>query len=454
NMLEPHDKIVVGVSGGADSIALIHIMDKIKDQIPMELFIAHIDHGLRGDAAREDSLFVKNIARDMGYRFFLKEAQVSKLSQDWKMSEEEAGREVRYKFFQEVLEEVQGQKIALAHHRDDQVETILYNIIRGTGLAGLSGMKPLRDNLIIRPLLDVSRMEIEEYCHDNGFTYRDDHTNDEITYTRNRIRHLVIPMIEKDFNPNFSNTLVRMGDILRDEEEFIAEHSQYVFKKIAKVEHNQVKLELDALCSCPRALMARIIRNGLQSLKGNLVGLEYVHLDNIMDLLLNSQVGSTLDLPSGIRATKDYSYLVLSIGAIDEKLMDYEYHIDIPGERIIPELDMKISIEKAKEMGVSDKDSKCIYIDLNRVMGNISVRNRRQGDRFKPLGMKGIKKIKDFFIDKKISRQDRDGIALLVDRYNNKENIIWIAGHQMSEDYKVTRETKELLKLEIQLLEN
>lgn len=450
DMLEPGYKVVVGVSGGADSLALLHILSQMQNSIPITLYVAHVNHGLRDGAAREDADFVEAIAKEWDFEFFLKEAQVSKLSKKWGISEEQAGRRVRYEFFEEVRRLVDGDKIALAHHRDDQAETILHNIIRGTGLAGLSGMKPVRDEFIIRPLLEVSRQEIEDYCHVNDLKYRTDHTNDEIIYTRNRIRHKIIPMIEEEFNPNFVNGLVRMGDMLRDDDEFLLDYSKKVFHKIGKYKENEVRISLSDFNDYHRSIRGRILRYGLELIKKDLVGIHNAHIDGIMDLALNSDVGSTLDLPDDIKIRRDYSYLVLSIGQdiisddVDSAF-DFEYQLKVPGKISISKLKIELSVDEVGKVDVLNNGSRCIYIDEDAVHDGLYVRNRRNGDRFRPLGMTGTQKLKDFFIDNKIPRHLRDSIPLVVD----KDDIVWIAGYRMSEDYKVTSKTKRLLKLRI-----
>ncbi len=453
NMLEPGQKVVVGVSGGADSMALIHLLGQIRDQIPLSLVVVHINHGIRGKAAEEDAAFVENFARAWDLKCFIKEAQVPRLAREWGVSEEEAGRKVRYDFFEEVRRQVGGHRIALAHHRDDQAETILHNIIRGTGLGGLSGIKPVRDGLIIRPLLQVSRQEIENYCHIHGIEYRDDHTNEEVIYTRNRIRHRLIPMIEEHFNPNFSETIVRMGDLLRDDEEFLLHYSQEAFSQIAHQGQGEIKISLSGFNRYPRAVQGRIIRRGLELLKKNLMGMEQIHIESVVDLAQALKVGSTLDLPEGIKAWKDYEYLVLSMEKAQGVLPDFQYELKVPGRVFIPEIGVEISAEYLvaspedfmDNTNVLDRSNRCIYIDVDAIKGGLCVRNRRSGDRFKPLGLGGTKKLKDFFIDNKIPRHKRDSIPLVLDR----DNIIWVAGYQMNDDYKITRQTKRLLKLKI-----
>ena len=447
NMLKPGDGVVVGVSGGADSMALIHLLCRMREYIPMALYVVHIDHGIRGEAAKEDALFVETMATEWGLDFFLKEASIPRLAKEWSLSEEQAGRKVRHEFFEEVRQRVKGHKIALGHHRDDQVETILFNIIRGSGLAGLSGMEPVRDGIIIRPLLEVSRREIEAYCHREGIGYRHDHTNEETIYTRNRVRHMVIPMIEEHFNPSFSASLTRMGDILREDEAFLRDYSRDVFDRVARLKENEVAFGLRDLDQYPDAIRRRLLREGFLQLKKNLVDIHHIHIDGILDLVKNSQVGSTLDLPENIRARKDYEDLILyrDDSAEDLPVSDFEYRLKIPGTTPIPQLNMSITLEELTDLGVLNGGNECIYIDADRVKSELYVRNRRDGDRFKPLGMRGTKKLKDFFIDRKVPRHKRYSIPLVVDR----NNIVWVVGYQMSEDYKVTHKTKRLLKMEI-----
>jgi tRNA(Ile)-lysidine synthase len=447
NMLKPGDGVVVGVSGGADSMALIHLLCRMREYIPMALYVVHIDHGIRGEAAKEDALFVETMATEWGLDFFLKETSVPKLAKEWGLSEEQAGRKVRHDFYQEVRRRVNGHRIALGHHRDDQVETILFNIIRGSGLAGLSGMEPVRDGVIIRPLLEISRREIEAYCRREGIEYRHDQTNEETIYTRNRVRHMLIPMIEEHFNPSFSSNLTRMGDILRDDEAFLRDYSRDAFDRDATIKEDEISFSLRDLSQYPEAIRRRLLREGLLRLKKNLVDIHHIHIDGILDLVKESQVGSTLDLPENIKVRKDYRALILYRDDPEEDLpvSDFEYRLKVPGKTWIPQLNMSITLEKLTNSGVLNGGNGCIYIDADRVRGELYIRNRRNGDRFRPLGMRGTKKLKDFLIDRKVPRHKRDSIPLVVDR----NNIVWVAGYQMSEDYKVTQKTRRLLKMEI-----
>lgn len=445
NMIESGDKIVVGVSGGADSLALLHILNEIKNLFPLELVVAHVHHGLRGKEADSDAEFVEGICRDWQIPFYIKKADVRKLASSWGLSEEEAGRKVRYDFFEDLLKEIGGQKIALAHHRDDQAETILYNLIRGTGLKGLQGMKPVREGKIIRPLLQISRRQIEAYCREKNLKYRVDSTNEEIVYTRNRIRNVLIPYIQKNFNPNFSDSLVRMGDIIREEEEFLSQYSNQQFDKWAVASDGEVKIPIDFFSSSPKAVSRRIIRLAIGKLAKSMADISFAHIEEVLNMALYSSTGSTLDLPGTLKAKIDYEALVIFDAKENFDIPPFQYPISIPGKLYIKELELEIVCQQVEKPDVLNKGIWCIYVDKDKIQGSLAVRNRRDGDRFQPLGMNGSKKLKDYFIDRKVPRSERDAIPLVVDG----NNIIWVAGHQINENYKVTRNTKNILQLKI-----
>ena len=445
NMVESGDKIVVGVSGGADSLALLHILNEIKNIFFLELVVAHVHHGLRGKDADTDAEFVEGICRDWQIPFYIKKVNVKELASKWGLSEEEAGRKVRYDFFEQILKDIKGQKIALAHHRDDQAETILYHLIRGTGLKGLQGMKPVRDGKIIRPLLQISRQQIEEYCREKNLKYRVDLTNKDIVYTRNRIRNLLIPYIQKNFNPNFAESLVRMGDIIREEEEFLSFYSNQKFDKWVVVSDGKVEIPIDFFNSSPKAISRRIVRLAVEKLAKSMDDISFVHTEEVLNMALHSPTGSTLDLPGNLKARKDYEALVILDDKKTYSIPPFQYPITIPGKFYIKELELEIVCQQVEKPDVLNKGIWCIYVDKDKIQGGLWVRNRRDGDRFQPLGMGGTKKLKDYFIDRKIPRGERDAIPLVVD----ENNIIWVVGHQINENYKITKNTKNILQLRI-----
>ena len=446
DMLSEGDRVVVGISGGADSVALLHVLKELRESIGIELFGAHINHGLRGSDAKADADFSKELCNKWGVPFFLKEVNVKALSENWKKSEEEVGRWIRYSFFNEVLAQIHGNLIATAHHKNDQAETILFHIIRGTGMQGLSGMKPIRDGLLIRPLLDVSRKEIDDYIQEQGLAYRVDSTNANFTYTRNRIRNELIPTIIADFNPSIVDGLARMGNIIQEEDGFITQYCNDLYKECSVQTDEYVDLHIDKLNTYHSAIRKRLIRLALSAVKKDLEGIGYYHIEDIVALSTQSHVGAILTLPGGIRVKKGYEYLRFIKTREKKVIAPFDVPLDIPGVVYIESLQLMITTEQLTQKSDLIFATECIYIDRNVVRGDLRIRQRRNGDRFKPLGVNGTKKLKDYFIDKKIPREERDSIPLLVD----EDNIIWVVRYQLSEDYKITPLTKDILKLKVE----
>ena len=449
-MLSSGERVLAGVSGGPDSVALLHILKQLRETMDITLYAAHVHHGIRGTEADQDADFVVRLCQQWDVPLFIERFNVPNLARETGVTEEEAGRMVRYRFFEQVLDKIEGHKIALGHHRDDQAETILHNILRGTGMQGLQGMKPVRDGKFIRPLLDVTRSDIERYCRDNGLSFRVDATNIDTGYTRNRIRYKLIPYIEKNFNPNFTEALVRMGALLRDEEEFLDAYCMEQYRKlIMQDKDDEIRLDLKVFMSYPVAVKRRILRLGLKHLKG-LKGVQANHIEGILNMLANSATGAQIHLPDRIVVIKDYQHIVLSFDKAGDQEINYRYDLKIPGKVIIKESGMEIVARNVQFRQVSFSSPWCIYINGDTIKGKLSVRNRKKGDRFKPFGMEGEKKLKDFFIDNKIPRRDRDCIPLVTD----EENIIWVVGCQIHNDYRVTENTTNIIELSAGFLFN
>lgn len=291
NLIENNEKIVIGVSGGPDSLALLHILYNLG----YDICVAHINHGLR-DSADADEKFVKDFCAEREIPCFVKRIQLKEiLKNDLKgMSTEEAGREERYQFFKEVLVENHCHKIATAHNSNDNVETVLMNMMRGSGLSGLKGIEPQREN-IIRPLIEISRKEIEEYCEKNKLQPRKDETNDETIYTRNKVRLELIPYLEKNINSNIMQNITRMSEIIREEEKFISNQVDEKYAKILKNEENGlIELSLKSFNNLDVVLKRRIILKSIIKVNGNAKDIEKVHVDDIVKLCKNNIGGKYL----------------------------------------------------------------------------------------------------------------------------------------------------------------
>ena len=233
NLIKDGDKIVLGVSGGPDSICMLDMMRELKEEknIDFEIYVAHVNHMIREEAI-EDEKYVQNYCLKHNIKFFVKRVDVQKIANDKKIGTEEAGRKVRYDFFEEVLQKTGSNKIAIAHNKNDKIETIIMHLLRGSGLSGLKGIEPIRDNKYIRPLIECERQEIEQYCENRKLQPRIDKTNFENEYTRNKIRNIVIPYIKKEFNPNIIQTLSRLSEVATDESNYIDRQVQNIYNKI------------------------------------------------------------------------------------------------------------------------------------------------------------------------------------------------------------------------------
>ena len=451
NMLLPGERVLVGISGGPDSVTLLHVLKQIRKDMDIEVYAAHVHHGIRGTVADRDAEFVAQLCQQWNVPLFVKRVDVPRLADEWGLTLEEAGRIVRYRFFDEVLRDIRGHKIALGHNRDDQAETILHHILRGAGMQGLQGIRPVRQNKFIRPLIEVSRAEIEEYCHRNGLEFRIDATNHDVAYTRNRIRHELIPYIKQHFNPNIVDALVRMGTIIRDEEEFLQDYCQKEYSRLVEaVDQNQLRIDLKGFLARPIAVRRRVLRMALMAIGGTLDEIGANHVEDVLDMAFSSTTGSMLTLPNGIKVLKDYGSIVVWRGELHSPVPPFEYPLDIPGSVTIKECGIEVVAQRVQYEEVSFSSSWRVYIDGDTICGRLWVRNRRQGDRFKPFGMEGTKKLKEYFIDRKVPRKERDCIPLVVD----EKNIIWVVGWQIHDDYKVTPMTRNVVQLEARKIQS
>jgi tRNA(Ile)-lysidine synthase len=451
NMLSRGDRVVVGISGGPDSVVLLHVLMELREPLGIVVFGAHVNHGLRGEAAKGDSDFAEGLCREWGIPFFLKEANIPALSRAKRISEEEAGRIVRYDFFHEVMEKVNGNRIATAHHKNDQAETILHNILRGTGMQGLSGIKPVRDDCLIRPLLDITRSEIESYLQEHGLPYRIDATNEESVYTRNRIRNELIPVLVRDYNPNIVDGLAKLGSMIREEDDFLTRYCSSLYREFSVQGPDYVDIGLEQFLSCHTAVQKRLARMALSQVRGDLNGVGHNHIEAIVQLAAQSSTGSMTIIPGStgtppIHVEKRYECLRFRKPGCLEAIAPFDVSLPVPGQVLLKDLNMQVTAEKLHGKNGFTFSSECIYIDEKAVKGDLHIRQRKDGDRFKPFGMKGSKKLKDYFIDRKVPREERDRIPLLVD----EDNIIWVVGFQINEDYKISASTTDMLKISVQ----
>ncbi len=292
NLINENDSIVIGVSGGPDSICLLHVLNEIKNKLNFKIYVAHINHMIRKEAD-EETEYVKEFCKKLGIECYIKRIDVVKIANNLKRGTEETGRNIRYEFFNEVLEKTKSNKIATAHNSNDKVETIIMNVLRGSGSNGLKGIEAKRDEKYIRPLIEISRKDIEEYCKVNKLNPRIDKSNSENIYTRNKIRNVVIPYIEKEFNPNIMKTISRLSEVVNEENEYLNKVTEKTYNEIklsnAKGETpNTIILDLKAFNNLELVIKRRIILYTINEVLSSTVGLEKVNIDDIIKLCSNN----------------------------------------------------------------------------------------------------------------------------------------------------------------------
>lgn len=442
NMIQDNDNIIVGVSGGADSICLLHVLHSLKKYKKINIHVVHIHHGIRGKDADADAEYVQSYSKSIGLKSHVFYYDIKQEASKNKVSEEEMGRIIRYKVFNKVCCQHSNSKIAVAHHMNDQVETILMNLFRGTGAKGLGGIRPVRDN-IIRPLIECTRDEIETYCAQYNLRYHNDITNEDEVYTRNRIRHSVIPFIEENFNSQFVSSVVQTADLIREEDEYLQQLAEQKAKDyVIETAHREYTIDLKTFNKEHLVIKNRIIRAIFSSVCIGLKDIEYKHIKAIIDLGYK-EVSKEIHLPGDIIARKSYDSIIITPNRKEERFR-FLYDIEVPGEIFIKELgkNVKFNILNYEKKTIIPKNLYTKWFDYDKIKYNLTIRSRVQGDIIK-LGDQTTKKLKKYFIDNKIPREERDYIPLLADG----NNIIWVIGQRISYDYKVTNKTTRILEV-------
>lgn len=296
NLIEENDSIVIGVSGGPDSICLLHILNELKNELNFKIYVAHINHMIRKEA-EEETEYVKDFCKNLGIECYIKRIDVVKIANNLKRGTEETGRQIRYEFFNEVLEKTASNKIATAHNNNDKVETILMNILRGSGTSGLKGIEAKRDNKYIRPLIEVPREEIENYCEKNKLNPRIDKSNQENIYTRNKVRNVVIPYIKREFNPNIIKTINRLSEVATEENEYLEKITEKTFNEICICPEKQIILDIKKFNKLELVIKRRVILYTINEVLGSTAGIEKINIDDIIKLC-NNNIGNKYLMPT------------------------------------------------------------------------------------------------------------------------------------------------------------
>ncbi len=447
SMLQQGDKILVGVSGGPDSVALLHILIELRDVYSLTVWAVHLNHMFRGQEAEEDARYVEALCKEMGVPSFIEAFDVPAYIKETGLSPEDAARRVRYLVYDHVAERVGANKIALGHNADDQAETVLMRLLRGTGLRGLGGIPPVRDGKIIRPLIEITRGEIEAYCSENNLSTRIDATNLEPIYFRNKIRLELLPFIEENFSPTIKRHLSVLSDILREDEKCLDEEAQRLFRQLVYVTKDEVTIPIEDLLELSLAMQRRIIRKVFEESLSLERPLAFDRVQEILDMANAGPTGSSLHLAEGLQVHRSHDALYFRQGQWEGG--QWEEVLKVPGLTRIQDLELRSQVLQRRELKeetlIHHPGAPYAYLDLSSINRPIVVRNRRDGDIFQPLGMDGKKKLKDFFIDEKIPRHRRFQIPLIA----TGNTILWVIGWRISEEVKVTADSEEVALVEV-----
>jgi len=447
--LRPGQKVLVGFSGGADSTALLHLSLAVKDKLGLVVAAAHLDHGLRDREAQRDRIATGKAAKEAGVRFYWDKVDCPALARREGLSPEEAAREARYDFLKRMREQIGADYILTGHTADDQAEAVLLNLLRGAGPRGLSGIPPVREGYILRPLLPFWREELTAYLTARGLTWVEDSSNQDRRLTRNRVRHELLPRLAQDYNPALKSALVRTAALLRDEEGFWAKIMAETKRQVVWSRSiDEIRMKASVLKALDRALARRLVREAVRTLQGQTQSLTFDHVENVLDGIAGGgPLG--LDLPGTLKARREGGDLVVGLApASGPAVPDYEYPLPLPGSVHLAEIGFNITTELvdwSPDFDLTGLGPDREAMDPAGLIPPLTVRNRRPGDRFRPLGMTGTKKLHDFFIDAKVPARQRSRTPLVVDG----QGLVWVGGLRLADRVKITTKTRRILLLSL-----
>lgn len=460
NMIAKGERIIAAVSGGPDSTALLYILKELSAAWDLKLHVAHMEHGFRGEESLRDAEWVRELAARLELPCTIRHADIPAVAVQRGGNAQEIAREVRYQFLLETARSLDARSIALGHHADDQAETVLMNLLRGASLSGLAGMAPVtvREGVkLFRPLLRIYKDEIEAYLHERGLAYRTDSSNMDRSYTRNRLRLDLMPLL-KTFNPEFVQAINRTADLIRDEDRLLSRlaesEAQRIFRSVqggpadSYIGSRAEWLELDV------ALQRRVIKLILSYLCEN-QDIQSIHIEQVREAIAQDASPSlVLHLP-GVTFRREYDRLQFARGHLEDAPRPYEYRVSLADDRLaVAETGIELVFDKyersagrsADDEGQHGIDQRSAYFDLDELPYPLTVRNRRPGDRIQLWNTQGSKKLKDLFIDLKIPPSKRDAIPLIVDA---EGRVLWVCGVRRSRHAPVQPGTKNILQIKL-----
>jgi len=452
-LIAGQSKLLVAVSGGPDSVCLLHILVKLGDELGVKLHVAHLNHQLRGAEADADARYVADLANHLGLLSTIEQRDVSAYRARRRISLEEAAREVRYSFLAEVARSIGTEKVAVGHTIDDQAETILMHLIRGAGIRGLRGLQPRSKWLspehgltIVRPLLEISREETVRYCQNHHLIPRIDTSNLSLSLLRNRIRHQLIPLLQS-YNPQTAEALLRTARIAADDLAFLDDEAIRLWGEIAEEENGTVILNKEKFYCLPIALKRHLLRIAIERLIGDIKDIEAQHIERVV-AALDKPAGKRINLLGDLSFFIEYDRYLLGrdpAALSPFPLLEAEFPLNLPGETLLPGWRAEATIISREQM-TANHDDFTAYLDLDKTGDKLVVRSRQRGDRFQPLGMSQPKKLAEFMVDTRIPHAWRQRIPIVC----SPRQILWVVGCRIDDRVKITGTTRRILSLKFE----
>ncbi len=441
-MFNHGDRVVVAVSGGADSMALLFILHHLSEEFSLRLIVAHFHHGLRAEADGDEAL-VRRTAAALGWPYEVERGDVRVWREKCKRSLEDTARLLRYRFLDDTAEKYGAAKIALGHHRLDQAETVLIHLIRGSGLTGLKGMAPVREGKYIRPLLFCDPQEIRSFLAQEGLTFRTDSSNRDTRFLRNRIRHRLIPLLEGEFNPRIVDGLVQMAEILREEDSVLDS-----LVEVAMSPHEGgTAYRCDRLTTLPDAIRYRVIKRLLEEIRPAGKTVTAAHVAGADRLIRSSRPSAQIAVPGGM-VRRNYGWVTVEKGnRVSLRPGEFCSHLPLPGEVQIVSTGQAVRATMCDMGPVTMREiaPNILYLPVEVLSGPLTVRSWRPGDRIQPLGMRGTKKVQDILGEAKVPRLLRHQVPIFADN----QGILWIGGVKIAERCRLKHGAAKVVKIEI-----
>ncbi len=440
------ERLGAAVSGGPDSVLLLHFLGELARELGLTLAVVHFNHRLRGAESDGDEAFVRQLAEARGLAYFRREADVAQAARAARRNVEATARDLRYRFFFSLVSKGQLDKVATAHTANDQAETVLLRLLRGTSTRGLGGIYPVLDGKIVRPFLSLTRSEIEEELARRKLEFRVDSSNLETRLARNKLRKDFLPRLAEEFNPRLVALLKEFSDRARDDEAFLDQQAHERARPWRVREGTAERIPVRPLAEFTPAIARRVLRQMLEGARGNLRGISFAHIESLLHLAKEGQSGRSLVLPGNLIARKDFDWLTIKPSAADTETDGFAFPVEVPGTLSIAPLGvaLRFKIVKPEELAKAYNSRKIVGLDPQKLGGNLVLRNWHAGDLFCPLGSHKSRKLKELFRQRRVPREQRKVWPVL----ESGQKIVWVRGLPPANSAACSAGTAEVLAIE------